>query len=81
MSEDHVRSLAAAVPARYRQARWTLLYATARDGISLQTLLRNAARKAPTVLVVRDFDRCGPRCGTDIVRFLCRFHDSRAAAT
>ncbi|EFN55479.1 hypothetical protein CHLNCDRAFT_23150, partial [Chlorella variabilis] len=57
MSEDHVRCLAAAVPARYRQSRWALLYSTARDGISLQTLLRNAARKAPTVLVVRDFDR------------------------
>ena len=57
MSEEHVRSVAAAVPARYRQARWTLLYATARDGISLTTLLRAAHRRAPTVLVVRDFDR------------------------
>lgn len=57
MSEDHIRALAAAVPARYRQARWTLLYSTARDGISLQTLLRNAGRRAPTVLVVRDFQR------------------------
>ena len=61
MGEEHVRALAAAVPARYRQARWALLYATARDGISLATLLRNAARRAPTLLVVRDFDRCG-RC-------------------
>ena len=57
MSEDHIRALAAAVPARYRQASWTLLYSTARDGISLQTLLRNAGRRAPTVLVVRDFQR------------------------
>ena len=57
MSEDHIRALAAAVPARYRQARWALLYSTARDGISLQTLLRNAGRRAPTVLVVRDFQR------------------------
>ena len=57
MNADHVRSLAAAVPARYRQARWTLLYATARDGISLPTLMRAAHRRAPTVLVVRDFDR------------------------
>lgn len=57
MTDDHVRSLAAAVPARFRQARWTLLYSTGRDGISLQTMMRNAARKAPTVLVVRDFDK------------------------
>ncbi|PRW57748.1 nuclear receptor coactivator 7-like isoform X2 [Chlorella sorokiniana] len=57
LSDEHVRALAAAVPARYRQARWTLLYSTARDGISLQTLLRNAGRRAPTVLVVRDFQR------------------------
>ena len=57
MSEDAIRALAAAVPARYRQARWALLYSTARDGISLQTLLRNAGRRAPTVLVVRDFQR------------------------
>jgi hypothetical protein len=59
LREEHVRALAAAVPARFRQARWTLLYATARDGISLQTLLRNAGRRAPTLLVVRDFDRWG----------------------
>lgn len=57
MSEDHIRALAAAVPARFRQARWALLYSTARDGISLQTMLRNAGRHAPTVLVVRDFQR------------------------
>lgn len=61
MDEEAVRALSAAVPARFRQARWTLLYSTARDGISLQTMLRNAARQAPTVLVVRDFDRCGGR--------------------
>lgn len=57
MSEDAVRALAAAVPARYRQARWTLLYSTARDGISLQTLMRHAGRHHPSVLVVRDFQR------------------------
>lgn len=57
MQEEQLRALAAAVPPRYRQARWGLLYATARDGISLATLLRNAARRAPTLLVVRDFDR------------------------
>lgn len=57
MQEDDIRALSAAVPLRYRQARWTLLYATARDGISLQTLLRNAARRSPTVLVVRDFSK------------------------
>jgi len=61
MSEEHIRALSAAVPARYRQARWALLYSTARDGISLQTLLRNAAKKAPTVLVVRDFERWAVR--------------------
>ncbi len=57
MSEEAIRALAAAVPARFRQARWALLYSTARDGISLQTMLRHAAKHAPTMLVVRDFDR------------------------
>ena len=47
MSEDHIRALSAAVPARYRQASWTLLYATARDGISLQVSRCRVARLQP----------------------------------
>jgi hypothetical protein len=34
-----------------------LAYATGRDGISLQTLMRNCRGRAPTVLVVRDMAR------------------------
>ena len=42
LSEHDVRALAWAVPIRHRWARWRLLYATARDGISLATLYRCA---------------------------------------
>ncbi|CAI5515164.1 unnamed protein product [Closterium sp. Naga37s-1] len=47
-------SLAVALPARLRTARWTLLYSTARDGISLATLYRKVAKKGPSLLIVRD---------------------------
>ena len=40
LGDEDVRALAMAVPIRHRWARWRLLYATARDGISLQTLYR-----------------------------------------
>ncbi|CAI5516714.1 unnamed protein product [Closterium sp. Naga37s-1] len=46
--------LAVALPARLRTARWTLLYSTARDGISLATLYRKVAKKGPSLLIVRD---------------------------
>ena len=57
MDEDAVRALVSEVPARYRQSRWALLYSTQRDGISMQTMLRHAAGRSPTVLVVRDMER------------------------
>lgn len=49
-----VAGLAAAMPLRHRASPWRLVYATWRDGISLATMLRHAAGKAPTLLAVRD---------------------------
>ena len=40
LSDDNVRALATVVPFRHRWRHWRLLYSTARDGISLQTLYR-----------------------------------------
>ncbi len=40
LSDEDVRALAMAVPFRHRWRHWRLLYSTARDGISLQTLYR-----------------------------------------
>lgn len=40
LSDEDVRALAMAVPLRHRWRDWRLLYSTARDGISLQTLYR-----------------------------------------
>lgn len=57
LTVDDISALAAYVPARFQQARWTLLYSTIRDGISLQTLFRYAKGKSPTVLVVRDMHK------------------------
>lgn len=57
MEAHHMVGLAAEVPMRYRQSTWRLVYSTQRDGISMQTLLRNAKGKSPTVLVVRDMGR------------------------
>mmetsp|Transcript_10734 Transcript_10734/g.20246 ORF Transcript_10734/g.20246 Transcript_10734/m.20246 type:complete len:164 (-) Transcript_10734:51-542(-) len=42
------------MPDRYNQHRWDLLYSTARDGISLQTLYRRVAKTSPTILFVKD---------------------------
>ena len=42
LEEAHLCALAAAVPLRHRWRRWRLVYATARDGISLTTLYRHA---------------------------------------
>ena len=42
LSDEDVRALAAAVPIRHRWCHWRLLYSTARDGTSLQTLYRAA---------------------------------------
>lgn len=64
MSEAHLRALAAVLPARHRQAKWSLAYSTHRDGISLSTLLRSCRGRSPTVLLVRDMGRCvGVGCG------------------
>ena len=46
LEDAHLRALAAAVPLRHRWRRWRLVYATARDGISLSTLYRHAACRA-----------------------------------
>ncbi|CAL5224680.1 g7404 [Coccomyxa viridis] len=54
LSDDDVRALAMAVPFRHRWRHWRLLYSTARDGISLQTLYRRAPESGASVLVVRD---------------------------
>ncbi|GIL55153.1 hypothetical protein Vafri_10748 [Volvox africanus] len=59
MPLDDFRALAGAVPARLAARRWQLLYGSARDGISLRTLYRKAAGRAPTVLVVREAGACG----------------------
>lgn len=57
MEEHHIRGLIAEIPLRYRQSPWKLEYSTQRDGISMQTMLRSARGKAPTVLVVRDMGK------------------------
>ncbi|GIL82722.1 hypothetical protein Vretifemale_11605 [Volvox reticuliferus] len=59
MPMDDLRALASAVPARLAAGRWQLLYGSARDGISLRTLYRKAAGRAPTLLVVREAGACG----------------------
>lgn len=50
-------ALARALPSRFRLASWRLLYSSLRDGISMQTMLRQASGRGPTVLLVRDMDR------------------------
>lgn len=57
MEEHHILGLIAEIPLRYRQSPWKLVYSTQRDGISMQTMLRSAQGKAPTVLVVRDMEK------------------------
>ncbi|UPR00937.1 TLD domain-containing protein [Chloropicon primus] len=51
---QHIDFLIESVPDRYKQHKWDLLYSTARDGISLQTLYRRVAKTSPTILVVKD---------------------------
>ncbi|KAK9904683.1 hypothetical protein WJX75_000545 [Coccomyxa subellipsoidea] len=53
LSDHDVRCLVHALPLRHRWRRWSLMYSTARDGISLQTLYRRA-EVGPSILVVRD---------------------------
>ncbi len=57
MEDHHIRGLLEEIPLRYRQSPWKLVYSTQRDGISMQTMLRNARNKSPTVLVVRDMGK------------------------
>ncbi len=59
MTAEDVRCLAGAVPARLAPGRWQLLYGSARDGISLRTLYRKAAGRAPTLLIVREAGASG----------------------
>jgi len=59
VSDEQLRGLAGAMPPRYRHSKWTLLYSTWRDGISLGTLLRMPDRikqpeRSPGILVVKD---------------------------
>ncbi|GAQ88147.1 Oxidation resistance protein [Klebsormidium nitens] len=54
LQQPHIRALAAALPVRFRLSPWVLLYSTWRDGISLQTMYRKAAKKGPCVLVILD---------------------------
>jgi hypothetical protein len=49
-----MRALAAALPGRTRLAAWQLAYSTRRDGISLRSLLRLGAGRAPSLLAIRD---------------------------
>ena len=57
MDESQVAGLILHFPLRHRQSTWNLVYSTQRDGISMQTLLRKARGRSPTVLVVRDMGK------------------------
>lgn len=57
VSLDDMRLIASHMPLRHRTKKWTLLYSTLRDGISMQTLLRKSKGKHPTVLIVRDMSK------------------------
>ncbi|GLC41538.1 hypothetical protein PLESTM_001212500 [Pleodorina starrii] len=59
MPMDDVRALAGAVPPRLAAGRWQLLYSSGRDGVSLRTLYRKAAGRAPTLLLVREAGGAG----------------------
>jgi hypothetical protein len=54
LSGPQLAALSGAMPGRTRLAAWQLAYSTRRDGISLRSLLRLAAGRAPTLLAVRD---------------------------
>ena len=54
LTEHHIRCLATAFPGRTRLARWDLVYNSRTDGISLRSLLRAGAHRAPSLLAVKD---------------------------
>ncbi|KAL3679471.1 hypothetical protein R1sor_022427 [Riccia sorocarpa] len=54
LEERHIKALAAVLPVRFRSYKWTLLYQTERDGISLNTLYRKVHLNGPTIMVIRD---------------------------
>ncbi|KAG6547123.1 hypothetical protein Mapa_011375 [Marchantia paleacea] len=54
VDDRHIKALAAVLPVRFRSYKWTLLYNTDRDGISLNTLYRKVHLKGPTLLLIRD---------------------------
>lgn len=45
---------AASLPPLHQGNPWLLIYSTARDGISLATMMRKAEKVAPSLLLVRD---------------------------
>ncbi|WIA42767.1 hypothetical protein OEZ86_008708 [Tetradesmus obliquus] len=47
-------ALAASLPPLHQGNPWLLIYSTARDGISLATMMRKAEKVAPSLLLVRD---------------------------
>ena len=49
-----VRALHSSLPAFVQVNPWQLLFSTERDGHSLQSLLRQAADHAPTLLALKD---------------------------
>lgn len=57
ISVESMKGISSHMPLRHRQKRWTLLYSTLRDGISMQTLLRKSKGKAPTILIIRDMNK------------------------
>lgn len=61
MAPGDATLLTALCPLRFHHAQWHLMYSTLRDGISMQTMLRQAQGKAPTFLVVRDMNRYAGR--------------------
>ncbi|KAL2613540.1 hypothetical protein R1flu_025232 [Riccia fluitans] len=54
LEDRHIKALAAVLPVRFRSYKWTLLYHTERDGISLNTLYRKVHLNGPTIMVIRD---------------------------
>lgn len=54
LTSGQTEALVSALPRRFRQVRWKLIYSTARDGTSLKTFFRKSDKLSPTVLVVRD---------------------------
>ena len=77
LSEPAVRLLSAALPSITRLRPWSLAYCQRRDGLSLQTLLRKTAGRAPCLLALRT--TTGAVCGAFVTapwRFSPRYYGS-----